>query len=251
MDSLAPTFILVHGAWHGAWAWETIVLRLEAAGHRAIAVDLPGNGRDDTPPGAVDLAAYVARLVEVIDGVSGPVVLVGHSMGGITVSQTAERRPGRIALSIYLCAFLLPDGMAVLEFYDAYLEPWMQGAHARLTHDPEGLTSMIDLASAIEVFYQQADPAQARAAAARLTPQPQAVRRDKLQLTAENYGRAPRVYIETRQDRSVHLPLQRKMQQITGVDGVYVLDSDHAPQLSDADGLTELLLQITAAHAVQ
>jgi len=44
------TFILVHGAWQGAWAWDTIVARLEAAGHPAIAVDLPGDGHDNTPP---------------------------------------------------------------------------------------------------------------------------------------------------------------------------------------------------------
>ncbi|MDB5615899.1 alpha/beta fold hydrolase [Tardiphaga sp.] len=249
MAAAPATFILVHGAWHGAWAWDNVVPRLQAGGHRAIAVDLPGNGHDDTPPDAVDLAAYVAKLMAVIDGVAGPVVLVGHSMGGITVSQSAELRPDRIALSIYLCAFMLPDGMAVLEFYDTYLEPWMRGAHALLTHDPEGQTSMINPEAAIEVFYQQADRAQAEAAAARLTPQPQGVRHGKLHLTQGNYGSVPRVYIETLQDRSVHLPLQRKMQEITGCDAVYGLDSDHAPQLSNPDGLVAMLLEVAATHA--
>jgi pimeloyl-ACP methyl ester carboxylesterase len=44
------TFILIHGAWQGAWAWETIVPRLEALGHDAIAVDLPGNGHNPMAP---------------------------------------------------------------------------------------------------------------------------------------------------------------------------------------------------------
>jgi alpha-beta hydrolase superfamily lysophospholipase len=44
------TFLLVHGAWQGAWAWDTIVPRLKQAGHDAIAVELPGDGCDDTPP---------------------------------------------------------------------------------------------------------------------------------------------------------------------------------------------------------
>ena len=132
------TFILVHGAWHGSWAWDTIVPRLKAAGHDAIAVDLPGNGRDSTPPQQVTLELYTAHVAKIVDAVAGRVILVGHSMGGMTVAQTCEVRPERVALAIYLCAFVLPDGMSVLEFYGKYLQPWMRGAHARVTHDAQG-----------------------------------------------------------------------------------------------------------------
>ena len=88
------TFILVHGAWQGAWAWDTIVPRLEAAGHRAIAVDLPGNGHDDTPAADVGLPLYAQHVAGIIDRTEGPIVLVGHSMGGTAVSQTCELRRG-------------------------------------------------------------------------------------------------------------------------------------------------------------
>jgi hypothetical protein len=59
----------------------------------------------------------------------------------------------------------------------------------------------------------------------------------------------PRVYIEARDDRSVHLPLQRQMQQLTPCLATYGLDSDHAPQLSQPDTLTSLLLEVVACHA--
>jgi pimeloyl-ACP methyl ester carboxylesterase len=244
-----PTFVLVHGAWQGAWAWEAVVSRLAARGLRAVAVDLPGNGHDETPPGAVDVDLYARHLAAIIDAIAGPVVLVGHSMGGTAVAQACEARPERIALAIYLAAFLLPDGMSIMMFYERYLEPWMRGAQARVTYSADGLTSVIDPAAAIEVFYHQADRALAEAAALRLRPQPEGSRRSRLTLSPERFGQVPRVYIEAMQDRTVHLPLQRHMQALTPCNAVLRLDTDHAPQLSAPDELTALLVEAAAAHA--
>lgn len=247
MTTQRYTFILIHGAWQGSWAFDTIVPRLKAAGHDAVAADLPGDGHDNTPPEDVNLTLYANKVASLVDAAKGPVIMVGHSMGGVTASQVCEMRPERIALAIYLCAFMLPDGFAVLDFYEKYLEPWMKGAHARVTY--EAGTSRIDPVSAVDVFYQMSDRVTAQAAAARLTPQPEGARRSKLHLTPQNYGQVPRVYIEALQDRSVHLPLQRKMQEITGCTAVYGLESDHAPQLSMPDALVEKLLMVTAKHA--
>lgn len=149
------TFILIHGAWQGSWAFDTIVPRLQAAGHEAVAADLPGEGHDNTPPEQVNLALYAEKVAKLVDAAKGPVIMVGHSMGGVTASQVCEMRPERIALAIYLCAFMLPDGFAVLDFYEKYLEPWMKGAHARVTY--ENGTSRIDPVSAVDVFYQMSD----------------------------------------------------------------------------------------------
>jgi pimeloyl-ACP methyl ester carboxylesterase len=147
--TVPATFVLVHGAWQGGWAWETFVPRLEAAGHRAIAVDLPGNGDDETPPADVDVNLYARHLTSIIDAIDGPVVLLGHSMGGTAVAQACELRPDRVALAVYLAAFLLSDGVSVMMFYDRYLEPWMRGATTRVTHSPDGLLSAIDPTSAV------------------------------------------------------------------------------------------------------
>jgi alpha-beta hydrolase superfamily lysophospholipase len=53
-------FILVHGAWHGAWCWREVVPRLEARGHMANAIDLPGHGADRSPLDTVSLQDYVS-----------------------------------------------------------------------------------------------------------------------------------------------------------------------------------------------
>ena len=92
------TFVLVHGAFHGAWCWYKVIAGLEAAGHRAIAPDLPGHGLDRTPMETCTLDRYVSTVVAAIEAAEEPVVLVGHSLGGVTVSQGAEHvgvTPGR------------------------------------------------------------------------------------------------------------------------------------------------------------
>jgi pimeloyl-ACP methyl ester carboxylesterase len=95
------TFGLVHGAWHGGWCWEKLVPELEARGHRAVAPDLP----------AEDLGAtwedYGRIVADALAGVDGDVVLVGHSMAGMTIPVAAGLRPVRRL--VFLCA-LIPPG---------------------------------------------------------------------------------------------------------------------------------------------
>lgn len=239
------TFVLVHGSWQGAWAWDGIVARLRALGHRAIAVDLPGNGFAPPPDdGPVRLHHYAEAVARAIDAEAEPVVLVGHSGGGIAVTAAAELRPERVRTLVYLCAFMLPAGMTNAGFYAEYLKPAMRGAVARKTLSADGAYSTVNPDDAVEVFYQCADPALARAAAARLTPCPERPRHDPMPSTPARFGTVPRVYIETLQDRSVHLELQRVMQGLLPCREVVSLDTDHAPQLSMPDALVATLARL-------
>jgi pimeloyl-ACP methyl ester carboxylesterase len=240
------TFILIHGAWQGAWAWERVVPLLEAAEHTAIAAGLPGDGHepagDAPPPADVTTMLYAQHVAAIVDAVEDPVIVVGHSMGGTVAAQVSELRPERVARAIYVCAFLLPDGESIVDFYGRAWEDWMTGAHARVGYSEDGHLSMIDPESAVAVFYNTADPDDARAAAARLTPQPEGGRRSKLQLTDANFGRVPRSYIETLHDRSVFHALQQRMYTETPCARVHTLDTDHAPQLSAPEALAAILL---------
>ena len=243
------TFILVHGAWQGSWAWARVTPLLEADGHTAIALDLPGNGADTTPPGDVTTMMYAEHVAALIDSAASPVILVGHSMGGTVAAQTSELRPDAISVAVYLCAFLLPDGESIVDFYGRAWEDWMTGAHARVSYSDDGHLSMIDPASAVDVFYNTADPADAKAATAQLTPQPEGGRRSKLQRSDGNFGRVPRVYIETLQDRSVFNELQKRMYTETPCETLRTLDTDHAPQLSAPEELAAMLLEVAASRA--
>src|SRR4028119_805068 len=109
------TFVLIHGAFHGAWCWDKVTPLLEQGGHEVVALDLPGHGEDQTPAIEVTLEAYADRVVETLDALPEPVMLVGHSLSGTVISQVAERRPRKIDKLVYLCALLLPSGKSAIE----------------------------------------------------------------------------------------------------------------------------------------
>ena len=96
------TFGLVHGAWHGAWCWELLVPELEGRGHRAVAVDLPG---DDPAAGCAEYATVVCDRLRAEDS---DVVLVGHSLGGLTIPLVAAERP--VQALVFLCALIPVPG---------------------------------------------------------------------------------------------------------------------------------------------
>ena len=104
------TYLLIHGAWHGGWCWRSVAPLLEARGHRVLAPDLPGHGDDRTPAAAVTLRSYTDRICEIAGAQTEPVILAGHSMGGVAITQAAENCPQYIGALVYVCAFLPRNG---------------------------------------------------------------------------------------------------------------------------------------------
>jgi pimeloyl-ACP methyl ester carboxylesterase len=108
------TFVLVPGFWLGAWAWHDVTTALREAGHDVHPLTLTGVGeRAHLATPEVDLDTHtddVVRLIEEHD--LHNVVLVGHSGGGMPVSQAADRIPERIAQVVYVDSGPLPDGMS-------------------------------------------------------------------------------------------------------------------------------------------
>lgn len=98
------TFGLVHGAYHGSWCWKQLTVQLERRGHLVLTVDLPC---EDPDAGAAD---YADVAVEAFDGAPDDLVLVGHSLGGLTIPLVARRRP--VNRMVFLCAMLPRPGRA-------------------------------------------------------------------------------------------------------------------------------------------
>jgi pimeloyl-ACP methyl ester carboxylesterase len=102
-------FVLIHGAWHGAWCWEGVIKALEKAGHTAEAPTLPGHHPDDDRVG-IQFDDYVDKITATLNRQPSPVVLVGHSSAGFLLQSAAPKAPDKIARLIFVNAFVLPDG---------------------------------------------------------------------------------------------------------------------------------------------
>jgi pimeloyl-ACP methyl ester carboxylesterase len=104
--------LLLHGGAHGGWCWERVLAPLRAAAHDVDTIDLPGRGADAARARTVTLEDHVERVSEVIDGGSLPVVLVAHSLGGVTAAVLAERRPDDLERLVFVAALAPADGDA-------------------------------------------------------------------------------------------------------------------------------------------
>ena len=107
--------VLVHGFWLGAWAWDAVTPALEAAGHTATPLTLPGLHPDDIDRASVSLENHIACVVDAIDAVQGAVVLVGHSAGGAVAHAAAARRHSRIARVVHVDTWPTAEGRCIAD----------------------------------------------------------------------------------------------------------------------------------------
>lgn len=239
------SFVLIHGSWHGGWCFDAVRALLEAAGHEVIAPDLPGMGGDCATLRAVTLQGWADFAADLCRAASqSPVILAGHSRGGLVVSQTAETAPDAIDGLVYICAMMLPDGMSRAQFkqlegpnpaFDAIISPVCDGA-----------ATLADGTRGAEVFAQLSPPALVEAAMARLVAEPHGPRSTQLRLSADRFGRLPRTYIECTADRTIPIASQRKMQALVPGARVVSLAADHSPFLCCPQALAAALIEAAA-----
>lgn len=246
----AAGMLLIHGAWQGSWAWDAWLPELAARGWRYKAVDLPGNGANPSRDAGlvVSLQTYVDALSEALAAFEGPVVVVAHSGAGVPASQLAEALPERIACLVYVAGMMLPSGMGYAELVDASATevPNAAGIAPYLQWHDEGASTIVPPAAALEIFLHDCPPEAARQAASKLTPQQESGRALVTTLSAERFGSVPRIYVEALRDRSVLLPLQRKMQALVPGALVRSIDCGHVPQLARPAELAALVCDALA-----
>jgi pimeloyl-ACP methyl ester carboxylesterase len=223
------TFVLIHGAFGGGWRWEKVIPLLEQAGHKVIAPDLPGHGEKcDVSTEGLTLKSYTDFVSDILDKQTEPVILVGHSMGGLIVSQTAEYRTDKIKKLVYVCAFLLKDGQSLRS---------KGGGH----HDP--INAPYEVFK--ETFYGDCSDDEAMKARSRLVPEKAAViGATTLHITEGNYGRIPRVYIECLLDNAIKPAVQKEMYTEMPCQRVISMEASHSPQTSRPEELARNLLSV-------
>jgi pimeloyl-ACP methyl ester carboxylesterase len=217
--------VLVHGAWHGAWAWDGVVSALGERGVEADPVELPFTGFDD------DVA--VARAA--IEAAGPEVVVCGHSYGGSVISAAARRLPVRNL--VYLCAFMVDeDEDATAKWFS---EPV---ALHRAIVDVDGRMG-VDPDLAHESFYADVDATQSAEIIGKLRTMPGAAG-SAIDTTAPAWHDAPSTYVVCTHDQAIHPAVQREMAR--HADRVVEWPTDHSPFLSSPQRVAELLAELVS-----
>ena len=227
------TFALVHGAWHGAWCWERLVPELEGRGHAAVAPELPSDQVSAT------LGDYADAVTAVLDGCDEECVVVGHSLGGITIPLVPALRPVRRL--VFLCAFVPRPGVSVDEEFEQDEYELAPGAGEGRAKDERGRTYWSDPGRAIELLYTDCPLVDARRIVERLRPQEQSTAAEPSPLAS--WPEVPSEYIRCLDDRMYTEEMSLRMAARLGADPI-ALDGGHSPMLSRPSALADVLASL-------
>lgn len=234
------TYVLIHSAWLGAWQWEGVANALKAEGHSVLTPDLPGHGVDKTSPADITMEDYVKTVTDILDTQEKPVILVGHSFNGITVSRAAELRPDKVKSLVYLTAFLLPNGGS---FFGAVQGVEGSKAVENFYLSDDKTYALVKEEEIQNAFAHDITEEAFNGAKPYIVPEPSAPLMYELEITEENFGSIPKYYIECTEDRAIPIEVQRAMY-VDKVEGVFTIESSHTPNFSQPNKVAEILLSI-------
>ena len=235
-----PCFVLVHGAWHGAWCWRRVLPLLRAAGAQAHAVTLTGVGeRAHLLSSVTGLETHVQDVLALIEAEElEHVVLVGHSYGGMVVTGVADvllaQAPERLASMVYLDAVVPHSG-----------ESWSS------THSAETIAARLQSAEDSGGFaFAPPDAAVFGLEGVdrdwvnrRQTPQPAGVYQDRLDFDAARIAALPRTFIDCSQPALLTIAVSRERVRREPGWRVRELATGHDPMVSEPAALAALLLE--------
>jgi pimeloyl-ACP methyl ester carboxylesterase len=233
--------VLVHGGAHAADCWDLTIAELACQEQklRVLAVDLPGRGSKPADLATVTIADWVDSVVDDVEHASlGDVVVVGHSMGGLTVPGVVARLgPTRVREMVLAAAFVPPQGLTVVDTLGGPLAPL-----ARIGPRINRLATIPKTAARL-AFCNAMSREQRRYALSRLCPESAQViiePVDRSDLPAE----VPRTWIMTLRDRALSLRQQlRCITSLGGVDTLVCLDTCHDLMYSEPERLAAILLE--------
>ncbi|KAK4477434.1 hypothetical protein RD792_016655 [Penstemon davidsonii] len=245
-------FVLVHGACHGAWSWYRVVPLLRAVGHRVTALDMAACGIHPKRVEEIDsFSDYCEPLIEFMEALplDEKVVLVGHSMGGLCISIAMEMFPQKIAVAIFIAAFMPSphvDVHAIFEESNKYQGSFMDSEFSFKEEGQDKQPTSIVFGSKFlsTTMYQLSPPEDLTLAFMLARPTRLYGDTDWLKgtiLTTENYGSITRAYIVTEKDYE----FQKWMTEINPADEVQIISgSDHMVMFSKPKELSYFLQEI-------
>jgi pimeloyl-ACP methyl ester carboxylesterase len=237
-----PTIVLLHGAFQTEQGWGFVKGRLEAHGYSVVAIRLPGRGDDATPIDQITMDLYRTKVLEAIDALPGPVVLVGHSFGGMVISTVAEAEPEKIKSLVYLSAYLPKSGQSLDTLAHTDPDSILSKPGNFIVSDDHKYASIKDDAKA-DTFANDADEAGKKLIVASIIKEPLAPLGTPVTLTDEKFGKVKKFYIFTTEDQAVSPSLQARMLEATPVYKVIKIKAGHASFVTDPDDVTAAIIE--------
>jgi pimeloyl-ACP methyl ester carboxylesterase len=222
-----PTLLLVHGAWHGSWAWAPLQTELESRGWDVRTVDLPTVHADD--PRGLHMTDDADAVAAAIDEIGGPVAVVAHSYGGVPTTQGATS--DSVVHIVYIAAFVLDEGESLLGAVGGVAPSWW-------VVDGPLATAGTEAEPAVHLFFADVEAEEAAAAVAQLKAQSSAAFSD--QVTAVAWRDKPTTYVITEQDVIFPLPAQEALAARSESTAVR-MDTSHSPFLSKPSELADII----------
>ena len=232
----AITFVLVHGAWHGGWAWRRVADQLRARGHIVFTPTLTGLGeRAHLLHPGIDASLHIADVLNVIKYERlDDFVLVGHSYGGCVISGIAEAMPGAIRSIVFLDAFIPDNGDSTLDLVQPAVQEVIRAALAR------GETT-VPVRDAAAFKVNEKDRAWVDALA---TPQPIGSMTEKLTLTGARDHIPEKTYIRASGYPNVSFEKAYARVKADSTWRTYEVPCGHDVMIDAPDRLTEILLEV-------
>ena len=242
MNKKSVLFVMIHGSWQSSFGWQEVSNLLILKGHSTLLIDLPGHGHNFTTNFTdIHLKTYVDYVTNKISHVQAnhDIILVGHSMSGMVVSQVAELLD--IKLLIYVAAFLPINGECLL---DIAKRSNIDGVSKNMVINNELKSISLATKGLENIFYNDCDKSIVDLALAKIQDEPLQPFCEMVNLTNERFGCTPKVYIECTKDNAISIELQ-KMMCARWVCTVDSLTSGHAPFYSMPEELSEALAKHT------
>ena len=226
------TAVLVHGAWHGAWCWERVLPLLDAASVPVVVVDLPSVSHANAT--LHDDSDYVRGA---LDSIAGDAVLVGHSYGGVVISDAGVHP--NVAHLVYLAGFALDAGESAQE--NSLTGGDVANDLVAAIEVGDGVYT-INPDLAVAAFYHDCAPDVANAAVERLRPQSMSALAGTVDAAA--WRSTPSTYVVCTDDRALPVALQRSNAARTGTSIDW--PTSHSPFASRPELVADLLIELSS-----
>lgn len=241
------TYVFVHGAWLSAKCWEKVLPLIEAAGYKPVAVDYPGHGKNrDIPIEDQSMETYTRYLVRLLSEQEEPVILVGHSMGGMSISQASSRIPEKVKKLVYVTAFLPKSGQSC-DGLENGIKPtdWrgMAKQGIGVTLDETETVSVMHEDTALALLYNDIPAEEGKEYIKELGKETLNAQYMAVEL-GEAFARIPKAYVRCSLDTIIPPELQDKMLSDTPCEEVFTIESGHSPYHSKPRELAEVLLKL-------